>query len=54
MFDIVTFSVLLADRRWWKVMAQETRKQHERCSAAVERFTTGAGERTSIQYEATN
>ena len=50
----VTFSVLLADRRWWKVMAQETWKQHQRCSTAVERFTTGAGERTSIQYEATN
>ena len=51
---IVSFSVLLADRRWWKIMAQETRKQHQRCSTAVERFTTGAGERTSIQYEATN
>ena len=50
----VAFSVLLADRRWWKVMAQETRKQHQRCSTAVERFTTGAGERTSIKYEATN
>ena len=54
MFDIVTFFVLLADRRWWKVMAQKTRKQHQRCSTAVERFTTGAGERTSIQYETTN
>ena len=54
MFNIVTFSVMLADRRWWKIMAQETRKQHQRCSTAVERFTTGAGERTSIQYEATN